>query len=161
MGETKQLLENFITENQQLNMLYEEFQKTKIENDNKVIRRLDFKEDDLSKESLNIDEFFNSQELDANVLLFVDNKNNIWELLKRKDLCIDLLNNLNYTKINSLKNYINYPDTSFSRLENNLIIEEKRDNTSINNSDLEISINTEFNSVSKVIKETINLTSEI
>lgn len=164
-GETKILLNNLINESSQLSYMFEDFQKNQLKNT--AIKKLEFEEDFcFGKDNTNLEEFFgsNNEDLDSNVLLFVDPKNNIWELIKRKDLNIELFNRNECMKIESLKNYFlqeqDVPE--LCRFDNNIVFEENKDiSITLNNSDLEISKNTEFNSVSKVIKETINLISEV
>lgn len=92
------------------------------------------------------------------IILFVDNSSNIWELIKRKDLSINSLSTTQATQdIISLNKIISEMNLLSNDQENRGVDLE---NLSVNNSELDLSRNTEM-SVYNPIKETINNMSDI
>jgi hypothetical protein len=121
------------------------------------------------KEKFNLDsnmtkfqEFLNSYNATKNILLFVDSKNNFWEILKRNDLSMNIFMN-NYDNITSITSKINanynlnnkflnidMDDHSDMKFDN---LEIKEDNRSLNNSELDISRVTDCNNFSHFIRD--------
>ncbi len=97
------------------------------------------------------------------ILFFVNDDKNIFEFIRRKDLNIEILSNLkNLDSISSYNNLLTDFLEMKEEFKNNILSEEHLDSfASLNDSDIDISKNTEFNTVSNVIKETVNLISEI
>ncbi len=107
-----------------------------------------------------IDKKFGSLEKDF--ILFVDNNENIWELINRKDLTLSILKNCEIDKIKSFNCYLtDFLTDAVSEVKDIEFEEHEGLCASINDSDLDISRFTDFNSVTKVIKETVNLMTEV
>jgi len=109
-------------------------------------------------------EFLMNYNVAKNLLLLVDNRNTIWELVRRNDLNIGSLNSncenlISVTAGISSNKYFLDDDSPKSRLLN-IEIKDNYDNRSMNNSELDISKVTDFN-ISHYIRETNNDVSEI
>lgn len=92
-------------------------------------------------------DFLNSYNPSKNILLFVDSKNNIWELIKRNDLNLNILNyhceNIISATSGLFTNKFLNEDGEDSQISKFLNIEIKEN--SLNNSELDISKMTDFN----------------
>jgi len=110
------------------------------------------------KENLNFEnnmskfqEFLNSYIINKNILIFIDSRNNLWELVKRTDLNMNILNNncenlvsiISRTKIHeSVELNRESPKSKLINIE----IKDHYDNiSSLNGSELDISKVTDFN----------------
>jgi hypothetical protein len=111
------------------------------------------------KEKFNFDtnfskfqDFLNSYSSNKNILLFIDSKNNFWELVKRNDLNINIINS-NCENIISISNALksnvficdDQLDSPKSKLLNIEIKDNCDDKSSLNGSELDISKVTDFN----------------
>lgn len=106
-----------------------------------------------NKEFKRFKEVLNTASSNKNIVLLIDSQNNIWELVKRKDLNINAL--MNPDSISTIVGQSTFNDDD--RLLNIEIKENYEDSF---NSDLDMSRNTEFN-FSSIIKETNNDISDI
>lgn len=114
------------------------------------------------KENYNIIKEDNYEHLDAilksynpdnkDILLFLDSDNNIWELIRRKDLNVNSL--ISTDELTSFNKIIS--DLELWKMNDNLL---DVDNTSINNSDLDLSKITD--NASNIVKDTINDISDL
>ncbi len=122
------------------------------------INKINLKENlEDNKESLkNFEKLLNDYDPDSkDILLFIDNKNNIWELIKRNDLKIETLN--------SSHELVSYNKLIMDLRNDKRLMEENIldiHNSSFNNSDLDISKGSDCN-LSNIVKETINNMSDI
>jgi hypothetical protein len=124
-----------------------------------VKKKLNLKEKFENKNLIKFQEFLSSYKHNKQLLLLVDNKNCVWELVKRNDLNIYSLarENENLISITSAlyqTNLLNIEDSPKSKLLN-IEIKDNYDNRSLNNSELDISKVSEFN-ISHYIRETCN-----
>lgn len=136
----------------------------------KIKSRYNLKEKMDNKNLTKFQEFLNTYNQTKNVLLLVDSKNTVWEIVKRPDLSIANLSTMeNITSLSSgvnLRNFFNKDDNYNSagkNLNNSNIIDEKLLNIEIKeneeksfaNSELDISKVTDFN-ISALIRDTQN-----
>ncbi len=147
----------------------------------KIRSRYNLKEKMDGKNLTKFQEFLNTYNQKKNVLLLVDSKNTVWELLKRPDLSIANLSTMENISslstalnVNSKNNYgNNCNDNNFNSdgksLKNNIylnnsnLVDEKllnieikeNEDKSFANSELDISKNTDFN-ISALIRDTQN-----
>ena len=124
-----------------------------------VKKKFNIKDKFDNKNFVKFQEFLNSYKHNRQVLLLVDNKNRVWELVKRNDLNIYSLarENENLVSITSAlqrNDLLNIEDSPKSKLLN-IEIKDNYDNRSLNNSELDISKVSEFN-ISHYIRETCN-----
>lgn len=133
-----------------------------IQSKGKINSRYNLREKMDNKNLTKFQEFLNTYNQNKNVLLLVDSKNSIWEIVKRSDLSVNNISTMdNITSCLSLTNNQFY---NFSNTENNNdLINEKLLNIEIKdnedksfiNSDLDISKVTDFN-ISALIRESQN-----
>jgi len=110
------------------------------------------------KENLNFEnnmskfqEFLNSYIINKNILIFIDSRNNLWELVKRTDLNMNILNNNceNLVSIISRAKIHGSVDLNRESPKSKLINIEIKDHyddiSSLNGSELDISKVTDFN----------------
>jgi hypothetical protein len=136
----------------------------------KIKSRYNLKEKMDNKNLTKFQEFLNTYNQNKNVLLLVDSKNYVWELVKRTDLSIANLSTMeNITSMNSglnFNNFIrddNYLSSGGKNNNNCNFIDEKllnieikeNDDKSFANSELDISKVTDFN-ISAMIRDTQN-----
>ncbi len=116
---------------------------------NNVKKKINLK-DKFNFDSNKLQDFLNLYSFNKNVLLFVDSKNNIWEIIKRKDLCINSIGNCeNISSVISgfVSNYQGDGDSECSGINKfgNLEIKDNFEDKSLNGSELDISKVTDFN----------------
>jgi len=167
----EKLLENSFSNYNHANLMSDsDLNSSVVSTQGKIKSRYNLKEKMDNKNLTKFQEFLNTYNQNKNVLLLVDSKNNVWELVKRTDLSIANLSTMeNITSMNSglnFNNFIrddNYLSIGGSNKINSNFIDEKllnieikeNDDKSFANTELDISKVTDFN-ISGLIRFTQN-----
>ena len=168
----EKLLENSFSNYNHANLMSDsDLNSSVVSTQGKIKSRYNLKEKMDNKNLTKFQEFLNTYNQNKNVLLLVDSKNNVWELVKRTDLSTANLSTMeNITSMNSGLNFNNFiRDDNYlsigggsNKINSNFIDEKllnieikENDDKSFANTELDISKVTDFN-ISGLIRFTQN-----